>query len=415
MLSQNSIRVYIYPPTYIYKPLAKKDCSAPNPSCKSPWWKSHDASPLFQCLLTNCCVMNSNPLLSALHKKDKEMRLFPPSTEASSAETTPVQLIQSFYRAGYIWSHLYSPGRKQIMFFTTTMSVSVTVSTSKRKTRPVLTMALFHSSEFPVQRLSPNKTLGETKGRACFTPGWAQPPLLQRQESTRAPAAPSSSLNNGHRDWKREFNEGRRVQRIQTSKERQEHLVCYSCWRKKCFLTPQKNQNISRWCWGIFFFFFLQTWNKEKNHKPTQPKNHAFFSHWTGAKAEGGRKWGGYAKHQNVQWSKWEIFKPKQQLSAQILTLPKKLFRAEKHTEQERGILTNMTWTSSVFSPAGDFQASRMWRKIKKPPQLQRNVRIRWSACYLLVFGYCERWRNNPENHLQQEIIPDSSVQSTWW
>lgn len=106
---------------------------------------------------------------------------------SSSAETTPVQLIQSFYRAGYIWSHLYSLGRKQIMFFTTTMSVSVTVSTSKRKTRPVLTMALFHSSEFPVQRLSPNKTLGETKGRACFTPGWAQPPLLQRQESISSP------------------------------------------------------------------------------------------------------------------------------------------------------------------------------------------------------------------------------------
>lgn len=166
---------------------------------------------------------------------------------------------------------------------------------------------------------------------------------------------------------------------------------------------------------GYFFFFFLQTWNKEKNHKPTQPKNHAFFSHWTGAKEERGRKWGGYAKHQNVQWSKWEIFKPKQQLSARILTVPKKLFHAQKHTEQERGILTKMTWTSSVFSPAGDFQASRMWRKIKKPPQLQRNVRIRWSACYLLVFGYCERWRNNPENHLQQEIIPDSSVQSTWW
>lgn len=55
-----------------------------------------------------------------------------------------------------------------------------------------------------------------------------------------------------------------------------------------------------------------------------------------------------------------------------------------------------MPWTSSVFSPAGGFQASRIWRKIKKPSQLQRNVRIRWSGCYLLLFGYCERSRNNP-------------------
>lgn len=132
---------------------------------------------------------------------------------------------------------------------------------------------------------------------------------------------------------------------------------------------------------GYFFFFFLQTWNKEKNHKPTQPKNHAFFSHWTGAKEERGRKWGGYAKHQNVQWSKWEIFKPKQQLSARILTLPKKLFHAQKHTEQERGILTKMTWTSSVFSPAGDFQASRMWRKIKKP----LNSKGMWGSDGVLV------------------------------
>lgn len=149
--------------------------------------------------------MNSNPLLSALHKMDKEMRLFPPCPEASSAETTPIQLILSFYRPGHIRPHLYSLGRKQIMFFTTTMSVSVTVSTFKRKTRPVLTMAQFHSSEFPIQRLPPNTTLRETKGRSCFTPGWAQPPLLQCQE--RGQDSPSSSPTNGHRDWEREFNE----------------------------------------------------------------------------------------------------------------------------------------------------------------------------------------------------------------
>lgn len=134
--------------------------------------------------------MNSNPVLSALSKMDKGVRLFPPSIEASSAETTPIQLILSFYRAGYIRPHLYSLGRKQIMFFTTTMSVSVTVSTSKRKTRPVLTTALFHSSEFPIQRLPPSKTPGETKSRAYFTPGWARPPLLEPQERGQGSSSP---------------------------------------------------------------------------------------------------------------------------------------------------------------------------------------------------------------------------------
>lgn len=142
--------------------------------------------------------MNSNPLLSALHKMDKEMGLFPPCTEASSAETTPIQLILSFYRPGYIRPHLYSLGRKQIMFFTTTMSVSVTVSTSKRKTRPVLTLAQLHSSEFPIQRLPPNKTLGETKSRSCFTPGWAQPPLLQHQERGQGSSSPQLITGKGN-------------------------------------------------------------------------------------------------------------------------------------------------------------------------------------------------------------------------
>lgn len=44
--------------------------------------------------------------------------------------------------------------------------------------------------------------------------------------------------------------------------------------------------------------------------------------------------------------------------------------------------------------------------RLKNPPQLQRNVRIRWSGCYLLLFVYCERTRNNPENHLQQKRFP---------
>lgn len=70
------------------------------------------------------------------------------------------------------------------------------------------------------------------------------------------------------------------MQRIQMSKERQEQLVCYSCWRKKCFLTPQKNQNTSRCCWGFFSFSKLKIRKNPQTHPakktlppfPTGPK-----------------------------------------------------------------------------------------------------------------------------------------------
>lgn len=70
-----------------------------------------------------------------------------------------------------------------------------------------------------------------------------------------------------------------------------------------------------------------------------------------------------------------------------------------------------------MFSPAGDFQASKIWRKIKKNPTTAKECedQMEWLLFAVILVNVKDQDIILTENHLQQEIIPDSFVQRPWW
>lgn len=300
MLSQKSIRMYISIHTYIHKPPATKDCSTHKPILQISLMEIPLSQPPVNKLLchefqsTAVCFAQDGQrdgIVSSLHRS-----LFswnnsnPANSEFLQAWLHPSPFVFSRKKADYVFHHNNERFCHSEHFQKENKACAHTGSASFIRV--------------PNPKAPSQQNSGRNKKQELF---------YTRLGSATPPAAPgegSGLQQPPAHHWKREFNEERRrVQRIQMSKERQKHLVCYSCWRKKCFLTPQKNQNTFRCCWVCFFFssFSRVEIRKKATNLPSQ-KNPAFFSHWTGAKAEGGRKWGGYAKHQNVQCSKWEIF-----------------------------------------------------------------------------------------------------------